>query len=85
MAVSKRKRNKPCKPPGVNSRGEHGAKKFPLGYLEKVLIGKGAFASLRSVDCTPWRGAQAPGKPVFDAEQVELNKRLYPHLFRGDR
>lgn len=58
MAVSKRKRDKPCKPRGVNSRGEHGAKKHPLSELQKVLIGKGLFQSFRPIGTTPPKGEQ---------------------------
>lgn len=82
MSVTKKKRDKPCKPRGVNSKGIHGAVRHPLTPLERVLAGKGQFAALKPVECkAPWRGMTEPARPVFDAEQAELNKRLYPHLF----
>jgi len=56
MSVTKKKRNKPCKPPGVNSRGEHGAKRHPLGELQKVLLGKGLFQSFRPIGSPPPKG-----------------------------
>lgn len=49
MSVTKRKRDKPCKPRGVNSKGEHGAKKHPLGEIQKVLLGKGIFRSFKPI------------------------------------
>lgn len=76
MAVTKRKRTP------KTSKGIHGAKRHPLTPLEKVLAGKGQFAAFAPVECkAPWRGASEPSKPVYNAEQVALNRRLYPHLF----
>ena len=49
MSVTKKKREKPCKPRGVDSKGEHGAKRHPLTHLQKVLMGKGAFQSFRPI------------------------------------
>lgn len=81
MSVTKKKRDKPCKPRGVNSAGINGAKRHPLTVLERVLAGKGRLACVKPVECAPWRGLENPSTPVFDAAQVEENKRLYPHLF----
>lgn len=76
MAVTKRKRAHKV------SKGEHGAKRYPLSPLQKVLAGKGQFAAFEPVECkTPWRGLGEPSKPVYNPAQVEVNKRLYPHLF----
>ena len=51
MAVQKRKRNKPCKPRGVDSRGlRRGARPTRQAELEKVLAGKGQYASIESVE-----------------------------------
>lgn len=49
MSVTKKKRDKPCKPRGVDSKGINGAKRHPLGYVEKVLLGKGAFQSFKPI------------------------------------
>ena len=81
MSVTKRKRNKPCKPPGVPSKGLHGAVRHPLTALQKVLAGKGQIVRLKPPDCAPWRGMENPSTPPYDAAQVAENKRLYPHLF----
>lgn len=76
MAVTKRKRAHKV------SNGVHGATKHPLTPLDKVLAGKGQYASLRHVECkNPWRGMASPATPVFDPEQARENRRLYPHLF----
>lgn len=45
MSVTKRKRDKPCKPRGVDSKGIHGAKRHPLTHVQRILMGKGAFQS----------------------------------------
>lgn len=42
----KRKRDKPCKPRGVDSKGIHGATKHRLTEVQKVLLGKGVFARI---------------------------------------
>lgn len=81
MSVTKRKRDKPCKPRGVDSRGVNGATKHPLTGLTKVLMGKGLIQSLRPVEMkAPWRGAIGFKEP-FDPEQAKVNRSLYPHLF----
>lgn len=47
-----------------------------------VRMGKGRYAALKPIDCpAPWRGMDKPSPPPFDAEQVRVNRRLYPHLF----
>ena len=41
---SKKKRNKPCKPPGVPSKGTgRGARKAHLSESDKAMLGKGVF------------------------------------------
>jgi hypothetical protein len=41
---SKKKRNKPCKPPGVSSKGTgRGARKAHLSESDKAMLGKGVF------------------------------------------
>lgn len=85
MSVTKRKRDKPCKPRGVNSKGVNGATKYPLAELAKVLMGKGRMQSMSPVEMkAPWRGAIGFKEP-FDAEQAKANRSLYPHLFSDHR
>lgn len=74
MAVTKRKRTHKV------SEGKVGARKNPLDAVQKVLLGKGAIQSESGIKCTPWRGATNVKVP-YDAAQVAVNKRLYPHLF----
>lgn len=45
MSVTKRKRDKKCKPRGTDSKGIHGARKHPLTTLQKVLMKKGLYQS----------------------------------------
>ena len=61
---------------GINK----GAKRNPQTKLALVSLGKGQFATMNSVSGVPWRGIETVQKP-FDADQVEKNKILYPHLF----
>ena len=83
MAVTKKKRDKPCKPRGVDSKGINGAKRHPLTVIEKVLADRGLLASLKHVECkNNWRGA-ASFKEPYDAAQAAANRRLYPHLFHN--
>lgn len=59
--------------------------KHPLSAVQKVLVGKGQLQSVRPLEVKfAWKGMSAPSAHVFDAEQVEENKRLYPHLFEGN-
>lgn len=68
------------------SKGINGATKHPLTEVEKVLAGKGQLDSIREVDSrSAWRGQLQVSDPPWDAEAVAENKRLYPHLFEGDR
>jgi hypothetical protein len=51
--------------------------------VQKINLRKGGMlATVQAVQCAPYRGTDAG---VFDPAQRELNKVLYPHLFRGDR
>ena len=83
--AEKKKRDKPCKPRGVPSKGTAKMSKHPLGELEKVLLGKGAVQALKPVrreDGSPvpaWRGGV--GKAPFDAEQAAWNKANLPFLW----
>lgn len=49
MSVNKRKRNKPCKPRGVDSKGTARMSKHPLDEISKVNLGKGLFRSFRPI------------------------------------
>lgn len=49
MSVTKKKREKPCKPRGVDSKGTARMSKHPLGEVPKVLLGKGLFRSFRPI------------------------------------
>lgn len=65
------------------SRGIHGATKHPLSEVEKVLLKKGIFRSLKPILMkAPWRTAVGFKEP-FDAEQARINRAMYPHLFEG--
>jgi hypothetical protein len=65
------------------SKGINGATHHPLSGLEKVLLGKGQLEDFRGLDGTPWKGTFNVRQP-YNAEQVEENRLLYPHLFRED-
>lgn len=47
-------RTKPCKPRGVDSKGQGGAKKHPLDEITKIQLGKGIYASFAPI------GSQLP-------------------------
>ena len=49
MSVTKRKREKPCKPRGVSSKGTARMSKHPLDEISKVNLGKGLFRSFRPI------------------------------------
>ena len=71
MAVQKRKRNKPCKPRGVDSRGlRRGARPTRQAELEKVLAGKGQYASIESVEVR-----QTFGRWMADRQRIILGER----------
>ena len=64
-------------------RGNH-TRKNPLDDVQKVLLGGGM---LRNVHRThagsipgAWKFGGMPTGP-YDPKQVEINRRLYPHLF----
>lgn len=64
------------------SKGEHGATRHRLDPLEKALLGKGAVQRTEPVECkSPWRGARDVNYPLFNKEQAEINREMYPHLF----
>lgn len=69
----------------VISKGLHGASKHPLSAVQRALLGKGQVQSLRPVGgpfATSWRGAMGVSSTPWDAHQAELNRELYPDLFR---
>ena len=49
MSVTKRKRDKPCKPRGVNSKGTARMSKHPLDVIQKINLGKGLYQSFRPI------------------------------------
>lgn len=49
MSVNKRKREKPCKPRGVDSKGTARMSKHPLSEIQKALLGKGMAQSFRPI------------------------------------
>lgn len=60
---SKRKRNKKCKPPGVNSGGNRrGARKARLSESDKAMLGKGIFDRMEHV----WAKEAREQKPKKD-------------------
>lgn len=64
-------------------RGSH-TRRTPQTYLQKVLLGQGALRNInRPIAGSTegrWKAPQSVGIP-YDAAQVAVNKRLYPHLF----
>ena len=71
MAVSKRKRNKPCKPRGGDSGGlRRGARPTQQTNLDKVLAGKGQYASIESVEVR-----QTFGRWMSDRQRIILGER----------
>lgn len=68
---------------GKAYRGSH-TRKSPQTPVQKVLLGQGVYRLIgRRVDGTnptPWKLATNVTQP-YDRAQVEVNKRLYPHLF----
>ena len=78
MSTSKKKRaHKESK--GINGGG--GRLSTPLTRVEKVLMGKGMLVNVEKIGKNAYLGAIQPSSPVFNREQVEENKHLYPHLF----
>ena len=76
MAVQKKKRVHKV------SKGLRRHKKCPLSAVQRVLEGKGLYASYEPVEAkTPWFGVAVLHGPPFDRRQAELNKVLYPHLY----
>lgn len=49
MSVTKKKREKPCKPRGTDSKGTARMSKHPLDEVSKVNLGKGLFRSFRPI------------------------------------
>ena len=71
MSVSKRKRDKPCKPRGVDSKGlRRGARPTRQSGLEKVLAGKGQYASIEEVEIR-----QTFGRWMSDRQRIILGER----------
>lgn len=59
--------------------------KQKIDPLTLFLMGKGQYATIKPSKAardTPWRGMQSPSNPVFDRQQVEINRKLYPLLFQ---
>lgn len=59
-------------------------RKSPQTALQKVLLGQGAYRGIEkplpgSTEGR-WKAPQSVARP-YDPAQVEVNKRLYPHLF----
>lgn len=64
---------------GGSLTAPHGAPR--LSTVAKVLLGKGMLVNVEKVGKNAYLGATQPSSPVYNREQIEENKRLYPHLF----
>lgn len=73
------------KPTRANT-GNRGGRKTRLTEGQKIRLGHGRLDSIKPVGIKlPWRGvASVAANAVFDRNQVEVNKALYPHLFGED-
>lgn len=57
-----------------------------LSKVQRVLLGGGLIDAMPEADCSPWRGvAEVREGQEYDKAQVEVNKRLYPHLFAPEK
>lgn len=52
--------------------GNRGAKRRPMNPSDLVLMGKGQFQTIKSVDGPAWLGTSTIKQP-YDAKQAELN------------
>lgn len=52
--------------------GKRGSRKTELSRQEKILMGKGAVAAMKPVNCGPWMGAGGVSHP-FDPVQAQKN------------
>ena len=62
-------------------------RKSPQNAVQKVLLGGGALRNIAPTFVDPknaFRLSGIPSNPPFDAAQVEVNTRLYTHLFTGN-
>lgn len=69
--------NKSKMPQSANTKvrqntGNRGAKRRPMKPSDLVLMGKGQFQTIKSVDGPAWLGTSTIKQP-YDAKQAELN------------